>query len=224
MEPIVKLKLNSDFEDYYDSAFAQEGNLTFPRLTSNEIPRKELYKLIGKHKLIPPVFGKVKKFIKKIPWEQAVIVFSNADLHSGGEKTVMSFKEAYKEHPDKYMSIYSVTERGESFRYLQIGKEAFFLRYKSDVWDSTKNPKIEVERVEEGDEIKMKPFDYPMYAVDFVRFEDRFGKEWMLAVDFNTAPILKGTGIEELIAPFEIVALLQEWYEEQGNKKKGLFR
>lgn len=212
----VSIKLHTDFTDFYDSHFDQDGEL-FERLLSKEPSRKDMYKILAKHKLIPAVTGKVKKFRKKLPWDAPVIVYTDISRHDGGEKMMMSFKEAFKGYENYEMATYIVNKDtvGITYRYIRVGDAIFFLKLQGETWNINDGFKVvESERVAEEDALAMKPFDTPMYSIDFVPAVDGSGKEWMFAVDLNFAPKLEGSGIEELVSGEEVVALIKKWYSE----------
>lgn len=224
MKPIISLQ--SDFQDYYDEHFPKEGDTVFERLTTHELPRKDIYTFLTKHKFVSPLYDKPKKFLKVLKMDQVVISFSNSNRHDGGEKQVMSYKEALKHYGDKGMAVYSNSNKGETFRYLKIGKEAFFMKMKSETdWNSNVDTIYsDHERVAKEDDLKFKPIDAPLYAVDFVYFTNPKGRDHMIAIDINFAPKLSGTGLEAIVSGEEVASLISEWFEEKGTKKKGFFK
>lgn len=212
----MKIQLQSDFTDFYDKHFDQEGEV-FERNLSDEPSRKDIYKTLAKHHLIPAVTGKVKKFRKKLPWDAPVIVYTDMERHDGGEKMMMSFKEAFLNYENHTMATYIVNEGnvGITYRYIRVGDTIFFFKLKGKTWNINEGFEVlESERVPEGEALKMKPFDSPLYSIDFVPAIDGKGKEWMFAVDLNLAPKLEGTGIESLTNPEEIAHLIKKWYVE----------
>jgi hypothetical protein len=212
----MTVKLISDFEDYYDTHFSDNGEIVFHRLLENELNRKQVFEQLKKMQLVTPAFGQVKKFLRKCKWEQAVVVYDNVITHSGGNKRVMSFREALLRHSQKYMSLYSATEQGVSYRYLRIGNRAYFLKYQSDEWSSIVNTKhIEIEEADPGF-LSVEP-PYPLYAIDFVHYQDKKQGDVMVAIDFNIAPKLAGTGIENIVDGSIIVQEIEKWLEK--NKK-----
>lgn len=212
----TKIKLVSDFTDIYDAHFDQDGE-EFRRFKSEEPSRKSLYKILAKHKLIPAVTGKVKKFRKKLPSDAPVIVFTDTERHDGGEKLMMSYKDAFRDYDNHDMATYIVNKgnRGITYRYIRVGDAIFFFKLLGSTWNVNEGHEIvEFERVPEEDALAMKPFDTPLYSIDFVPAIDSKGKEWMFAVDLNFAPKLEGSGIEELATPEEIANLIKTWYKE----------
>lgn len=212
----VSVQLKSDFVDFYDSFFDQDGEI-FERNLSNEPSRKDMYKILAKHKLIPAVTGKVKKFRKKLPWDAPVIVYTEIERHDGGEKLMMSFKEAFTNYENHEMATYIVNEGnvGVTYRYVRIGDAIFFFKLQGKTWNINEGFEVvESERVSEEDALQMKPFDTPIYSIDFVPAVDSKGKEWMFAVDLNFAPKLEGSGIESLATGEEIAELIRIWYKE----------
>lgn len=211
---MVDIKLVTDFEDFYDDAFNNEGSITYERKRENEIPRKDLYKLIHKHRLIPPLHGKVKKFLRKLDSKALVIVYPEAEKHSGGEKLPMLYRDAYKKHEKDYMSLFIGKEVGESYTYVVVGEKVFFIKNESDIWNTNVNPKRTIEVVAEEDKLEFKPFNYPIYSIDLVHYE-KMNKEWLIAIDFNQAPNLKELGLEPYLSKEEVVKQVAAWYQKK---------
>jgi len=216
MQEKVAVKLTTDFKDFYDEFLDQEGEV-LERNRSNEPSRKEMYKTLAKHRLIPSITGKVKKFRKKLPWDAPVIVFTDVNRHDGGNKMMMSYKEAYLKYENHEMSTYIVNkgQEGITYRYVRVGDAIFFFKLKSSSWNSNEGFEVvESERVPEQDALQMIPFDVPLYSIDFVPAVDGKGKDWMFAVDLNFAPKLEGSGIESLVTGEEVADLIRTWYKE----------
>ncbi|MFF2531434.1 hypothetical protein ACFVS2_21240 [Brevibacillus sp. NPDC058079] len=209
----MTVKLITDFEDYYDAYFSKDGDIEFQRLSEKEPTRKQVFELLRKYGLVTPAFGQVKKFLRKCKREQAVVVYENITTHSGGKKSVMSFREALHNHSQKHMSLYSASDKGVSYRYLRIGQLAYLLKYQSDEWSSIVNTKsIEIEEADPGF-LTTEP-DYPLYAIDFVHFKDAKQDDVMVAIDFNIAPKLKNTGIEKWIDGVSVVNQIENWLNQ----------
>lgn len=49
---------------------------------------------------------------------------------------------------------------------------------------------------------------YPLFAIDFV---ESLSHKQLMAIDFNTAPGMKGTGMEDIISTEQVVKLIREF-------------
>jgi hypothetical protein len=112
---------------------------------------------------------------------------------------------------------YGETPR-ESVRLLMIGNRPFFMTYRScDPWRSNCGD-VQIEMAHElvGRSISTRParniqrvLKHPLLAIDFVYHDGHF-----LAVDLNTAPGLRGTPVQDMLRPEEVVGLLDAWCAE----------
>lgn len=218
-----KVMLISDFEDFYDDFFDKEG-IPFERLRANELNRKQIPKRLAKHSLIPTLVGRVGKFRKKLLWDAPVIVYTDVDRHDGGEKLKMTYKEAYNNYKNNYMSLFIENKEEEAvlYRYIRVGESVFFFKLKGHSWNSNDGFEVlDCERVREEDDLDMKPFDSPILLIDFIPTLDEKGDQWLFAIDLNFSPTLKGSGIEKLATGEEIVELIKDWILKKIPRKEG---
>jgi hypothetical protein len=210
-------KLKSDFRDYYDHAFA--GNMmpadyVFNRMSANEIDRKSQFDILKNDFIIPMMIvrhGIVKDWDTKI-YRELVVVYVDLLSHRGEGKILTTIEDAKEKYPDclcsKYWGGHNMIAK--STRHLQIGNRAWNLTYTGyGSWMSNNAPVIDI-----GNIYEVKPFEqecgnkyYAMFAIDFV---------FKMAVDFNTSPGLKGTGIEEHIKSLQIYQYFDEFVVKVG--------
>lgn len=98
--------------------------------------------------------------------------------------------------------------KGCSIRRLQVGPHVFWVEYKSsESWMSNfgegTNEVIGVEKNAGFHPVIRKP----LFAIDFV-----LGRE-MYAVDFNTAPGIRGSGVEKHINCYEVEQALRDAFD-----------
>ncbi len=110
-----KLKLVSDFRDYYDSWFDLEGEI-FHRLTTGGMNRLEQLQFMEKNGLKVPKHGKVSSLDC-----EKVVVYIDQTAHCGEGKLLLETKQALELYPDSLATEYINKCPGLSWRYLQIG-------------------------------------------------------------------------------------------------------
>ena len=230
------MRLESDFRDYYDPAFDNDGPV-FSRKGGNVGPAKrEQFKILELAGFLTPPHGLVGEVMgmwwesEKL-WVRAVVAYTDEMAHCGEGKRVYRESEL-KSNPDMgspggdrywrerklYCSAFVGNqklpdyEKSLSWRRLQVGKHVFWIEYTSkESWMSN---------VGEGDcqvigfEMNAgyhRKIKLPLFAVDFV-----LGRE-MYAVDFNTAPGIRGSGVEKLMTASQVVGAIKEWYADEGE-------
>lgn len=210
-----KLILKSDFRDYYDHWFdimtsPNDTYATFHRYSRNSMTRRKMFELLES------LGNKVPKhdYLHKMKDVEKVVVYTDQFAHRGEGKELLKLKYAKQKHLRMYgapemdvnwikHSIYASEYIGTSnmtMRKLHIGKMCFFLLYESDdSWRSNYgNVKVSVLRFFDN----YKNTHAPLWAIDFVHD---------IAIDYNSAPGLVGTGIEDVLKPEDVVKLIRNW-------------
>lgn len=215
----MKARLLSDFRDYYDHMFDLSG-VPFARLSTGGLSRPEMLAFLESLGLPVPAYGRVNEFIGAVAPVGArldrIVVYTHERMHRGEGKILTTLGEAYEQHPFAFMSRHvdgsyrmrcplnpqHASHCSTSLRYLQVGDRKFWLEYWSDTdWRSNCG--------EGGVEVLCEeargrgPVPLPLYAIDFVL--SRYRWQEPLAVDFNSAPGLAGTGLEEIMTATEVV-------------------
>jgi hypothetical protein len=212
---VVKIKLKSDFLDYYDHWFApnfDSADYKFERLsTSPNMGKRHQFAILDEVARTPR-HGVIRDMVKDwgniyLGW---VVVYHDEFAHRGEGKELLRFYDALQKYPDKYASHFWFDVRSDegkavSTRELQIGNrcwELCYTGYGPGVWRSNNAPTVTVEVVKE-----IRPWtsevlkQYPLFAIDFVHVK---------AVDFNTAPQIKGTGLENILTSLECYQLIEK--------------
>lgn len=211
----LNVGLHTDFHDYYDHCFAghwQRPERIFERVSTQGMDRKEMLAYMASLGLQTPRYGKVSWLVPHLRQEWGdlaclaeVVVYTDPKAHAGEGKVKLTLDEAQAQYPDHLASEHipnTPNGTGQTLRYLRVGKRQFWLRYTSlDDWRSNCG-EVEIEVLCEekplaaGDRSPVPYPLYPLFAVDFVRAADK-----LIAIDFNTAPGLRGTGLEERLMP-----------------------
>lgn len=223
------IQLKSDFRDYYDHVFSGSWQVTevlFERLTTGGPGRREMFDLMMSLKLTVPLHGTVTELNAKLIGEFSylgnskliddymrnltdVVVYLDEQAHQGGGKVKLNIREALLEYPDHFASQF-IPSNAVTLRYLRVGRRQFWLRYSSkDDWRSNVGDvSIELlcEETPKTLEDVMRLRD-PLVAIDFVKADKLY------AIDYNIAPGLKGTGLEDLLTPAAVFDELTCWFQ-----------
>lgn len=225
----MTLTLDSDFRDYYDHWFANslQHSISYCRKTRSGMSRPEMLNYLRELGVTTPAFGTVRELasqmfafaessldIGEIAKDAGdVVVYTDIHAHAGDGKEKLSFSEAMERYPDHFATEYipnSATGRGNSIRYLRVGRRQFWLGYQSaDDWRSNCGS-VSIKLLGEEHSITpmalIGPAPVPVFAVDFIFAEQ------MYAVDYNIAPMIRGTGVEDILSGKEVYNEIANWY------------
>jgi glutathione synthase/RimK-type ligase-like ATP-grasp enzyme len=218
----MRIALTSDFRDYYDHWFEAPHHAherLWERHARGGLARPALFAYMERLGLRTPIHGSTRQVAAQVlgDYPSAVrarlakylelVVYRDPFAHQGEGKLRITMAEALQSYPDQFAAEFlpaNTEGLGESLRYLRIGRRPFWLRYasandwRSNVGDVTVEVLAEEKPLPEAycDSIKL-----PLFAVDFVR---AWGRGGLYAVDFNTAPGLAGTGMEQYLTAREV--------------------
>ncbi len=225
----MKIKLKSDFIDFYDHWFSGYGDydIVFERYSNKGPSRPEMFELFKKYEpeLKLPIYGKCKDVIEEILsvfkdndklknqilTSYPIVIYHDLYSHKGENKELILMFEALEKYPEHFSSEYipsSTTRRGTSIRYLRIGRKQFLLKYQSkNDWRSNCGDN-EIKFLEGGDAIKSQKHDFgPLFAIDMIPYKNE-----LYAIDLNISPQIKGTGIEDHLSGKEAYNLIYDFY------------
>jgi hypothetical protein len=177
--------------------------MVFERFSKGGMNRQEMLSFLKEHGESTPIFGKVHELASLSI--QEVVVYTDLFTHRGEEKEKLSINQALLLYPNHLASSYLKPDIPSStVRRLQIGDYAFWLFYQSkNDWRSNCG-EVDIHLTD----FSCSPhpsIHYPLFAIDYVVHHSIY-----YAIDFNISPQIKGTGIEDLLSPKEIVQLLKE--------------
>jgi len=214
----LKVRLMSDFWDYYDHHFDGYGAQTvFERKSTGGMNRCQMLEYLQSLGLRVPVFGSVRDVYEQLRRKHGsvtgfdiiaeVVVYLDEMAHRGEGKVKLLLRDAVEKYPDRLAAEYIPalpSGLGVSWRYLQVGDKRFWLEYVSrDDWRSNcGDVQIRVlSRERDGYHERIR---HPLFAVDFVPANGLY------AVDFNTAPQIRGTGVEHLLSACEAAKAIKK--------------
>jgi hypothetical protein len=175
--------------------------------------RIEMFKFLEEHNIPTAQNGYVDKIVtySDIKYNNEFIIYTDLDAHRAEGKIKISAKEALEEYKDYYCSRYMNFEYGISYRELIIGDIYCLLKFYSHDWRSNYGDvDVKIIRVKR-DWQNLHSIDLPLYAIDYIKKHDRY-----YAVDFNIAPQIKGTGLEDIISAKEVVDEIRKKVEKDN--------
>lgn len=222
----MKVKLLSDFVDYYDHWFDLEG-IEFKRYSRSGMDRFAMFRFMEKLRINTPDYGTVReiheqnqrktKAGREASCWQKVVVHLDVNAHRGEGKVLMSIDEAYETYPDKFCVgfIHPTAFMPCTIRYLRVGNRFFWLEYTSnDPWRSNCGSEINIKITRHGtiDEFNYVNLDEPLFAIDLVdgRMNKYITGSW--AIDYNIAPQIRGTGVEEILSAKDCADEIKQKY------------
>jgi hypothetical protein len=209
----MKLKLVSDFMDYYDHWFDREGQ-EFRRVTTEGPTRYEMFQTLrDAGYATPPLFLLGPALYEHVHFTKdnfKVVVYLEERSHCGEDKILLSLEDAIEAHPGKWASLYLGDDCPVSMRFLYVGFYEIALDYSSDdeFRSNVGNVQIYIYDIRK---VKSR-FNYvlpPLCAVDGVQH-----KGFFKAFDLNIAPGIKGTGVEDTVKAEDLVQSLKDYMSE----------
>lgn len=230
----MRLKLVSDFRDYYDHWFDLDGEPFFRDSTSG-MDRRTMLDFLNSIGMKTPEYGTAAELV---PNGYPLVVYTDERAHRGEGKEIMLPWDAMERHPDALAARFygGLTQcplsafwggtsehgsrhlsdkcRSSTVRYLTIGRRTWALGYYSMTDWRSNCGEGGVEVLAEVTDAEMvrglrATINLPLWAIDTI-----FTEHHELAVDFNIAPGLKGTGIEDLLTAVEVVDLIKRFLEQ----------
>lgn len=217
----MKIKLKTDFLDYYDHWFCgswEKEDYILDRRSTTEMSKIDQFKIIENCGLSTPSHGYIKDLVNSNI--NNVVVYTNLYSHAGENKELCSIEYANKCYGDLYGSEYINQSWSNGirshWRYLAIGGLMYMLHYSAKGgtgWQSNKDYEdiqisiVDINIIREGYEFLYNLSEYPIFALDFVL--DKEYKKFY--IDFNTAPKIYGTGLENELDSNTIYNEIEEW-------------
>ncbi len=210
----TRIRLVSDFRDYYDEVFDPDGRVFFRNRFKKGSKRQMLGTLsrmlsesgfsVIPHGLVLEMPSVIKRFYKtQDSIGDFLVVSSRLVVYAEGTKLLAPIGVAMELYPKEFSTLYIFTwpfSGSSSIRWLQIGRIVAILKYVSYTsWNSREGEvDVIVKRIWRVEK-PIKLFGSPIFALDFVSDGKR-----LYALDMEVNPVLQGTGVEEYVSPEEI--------------------
>lgn len=187
------LKLNTDFEDFYDAELSSLSGIEYNRFKGSTVSRGEELNWLNRIGIKTVKFGAASSFI---PATKQVVVYTNPFLHDFKGKSIYNFDE-YR-GSNYLIAEFLADSLGYTVKYLQVGER----RFKLMLYNKDFRTKLSEGVLVSCEELP-KQYNYsmgiPIYSIDYVSN----GHE-MLAVDFNRVQNLKKLGMENVMKASEV--------------------
>ena len=228
----MKLKLLSDYIDFYDHRFESRDSdaQIFHRVaaTPNGYSKRRQFELMHNLFWKIPFIGSPREVadneFQKDEAIHLIVNYTDVFLHAGNGKELVDTRHTnafpsrggfaceFVPSHHKWREGYST-----SYRYQYIGDHLFTMRIdaKGD-WRTNCAGESEVTITDQTEIIKQE-FS-ALYAVDTV-VDHRDGEEY--AIDLNLAPSLQSTGIKDIMSAVDIVNELTNWVIKYGSQHNG---
>ena len=190
MEAKRKLKIKSDFIDYYDYLSSSDSNVEYNRNTNNRLTILE-----GLSRLRGIGIATIEtKAVRQIQSEYLI-------LHNEYNSTIMKKSEAELIYPNSLASE-CASNNLTIYRLLQIGKRRFKVILK--LTDSNINDYSMVS-IEEIAPMYNIALGFPIYSIDY-----KITQNGLFAIRVNNIENLKSYDIDKIISPDEIMDLIYD--------------
>jgi hypothetical protein len=230
----MKIRLNSDFRDYYDFMFYHDGETTFDRMMYDRtLCKRDQIRIMQDLGLRTFDIRRCKHW--DFSDDTPMVVYTDDRSHAGSGKQRIDLGQARHKYPNVWSIPWIATsysnDTSVSHRLLQVGNRAWWLRYEGEGgWQSNHCESTAITVVGEIPSLQRYVFDhhiinhrtnlcpYAMFAIDFVIPANRPTPtdfvgviESGYAIDFNTAPGMRWTGMEDLLPATEVYRLIHEY-------------
>jgi len=230
----VKIEMNSDFTDYYDSELSRtSARVSKPGEVFNfnrkVIPGMTKWKKLDKLTEIGwnvPPFGQAMDLCEALPIEaiykgdQVDCFLFLEDSPSRQKKVKMNLFEAAEKYPNNLAMLYIPTKKESdgkvsSVKYVRVGKEHFFVKLTSDHSYCSDEGNVEMSYLNNTFGINLAPLseEDPLFSVNMIQSE---GGVWY-AVGYNKNPVLRDSPLEDRLPPEEVSYLIKEFFLSQNN-------
>lgn len=195
------MKLLSDFTDYYDAQFDNEG-LEFKRYSNkgkhSPVSMWEILRLLEIHNNVP-LFGYPYSLYHEMSPDEHVIVYTQPYYKQTKQ---MTLEEADKDFSSCLaVQVLKNTDPKVSFyKLLHIGKSILWLSYNTDGSCEVSSP---IKKNYEKDTYSC----FKLYSIDYIR---DVKKNCIYAINLDTSPCLENTPVKNLLSPEKILEFLNE--------------
>lgn len=180
-----RVKVESDFTDFYDSLSEDKSSVVYRRMKSDSISKNEAIRKLKNVGTDTVLTGAVKEIAHL---GENLIIYTNDKNRK--EKIVMESDYAVMMYPNYYSSILYKVEDKHIYSLVHIGMRRFQVM---------RNNK-EVTSIKEIEPIINRALNYPIFSIDYI-----ITKKGMVATGYNNILNLGEIGMQEVITAQEVI-------------------
>jgi hypothetical protein len=191
---MTRLKIESDFKDFYDELSDQNSIITYKRFLSDSMQRGKALKYLRSIGIKTVEIRQVNTFIRD---DSPIVVYTNPKGHNGTGKKLMNVDEAIRSYENYMGCKYLDFTSGVTIKYLQIGKRGFNLQFVKE------GKSLEMGRLTQVNEVKCNynwSIRLPIFSIDYVSDGTS-----MVATDFNEVENLASLGMDRYISADDVL-------------------
>lgn len=194
------IKIESDFNDYYDELSDNESDLIYKRFRKESMSRVKALKKLSELSIATLELKPVSKFLKQ---EFPLVVYTDIKAHDGIGKRIVTYEEAMNYYSNYIASRYIEPDNNCSIKYIQLGKRRFTIKF-----ELNEPLKIGgVTDIKESEQQYNDKIDIPIYSIDYI---ENNGK--LIATDFNEVENFKKCGLTNFIPAEHIIRELYNYF------------
>ena len=214
----MRLKLVSDFVDFYDHLFSSdEDSVPFSRVSASDIDQESQFEFLVSLKYNVPYYGQLGALLETMDNENDLFVIYDS---KGQKPRFLTRSEALQEPFNQFSAAHILHDTGRaiSYRWLQVGDHPFLLEYASDDSWNSRTGTVAIRVIKASSVRAFLPhIPHPLWAIDFIPFDNNSQR---IAIKFTTSPVLQQTGIEEFMTAEEIVAAISRGVQNFVKKDR----
>lgn len=193
---IPKIRIESDFTDYYDHLNCLDGkHIGIYSRFKSEMPNKSKGLAILKALGIQTVeTGAVRTLISD---SGKLVVYTNQSDHSGEGRALMRIEEAKLLYPNSLASVYFPEACGVTNKLLQVGSRRFRVLLSDITGGIQKGKVVQIDEITSAYNFAV---GLPIFSIDYISTN-----KGLLAITLNTVERLSDYGFENIMKPEEVI-------------------
>lgn len=206
------MRIESDFNDYYDFLQNRESNIVYDRNSDKQLDRGRALLKLREMGVKTLELCQVNHHPYTV---ENVVVYTDTKAHHGLGKKVMDISSALCSYQTYPSAEWFIRQNGITLKILTIGKRKFSLYFRNaDPMSIDKGFLIDLKEIPGGYD---KSIGVPIFSIDYIAHNN----EW-IATDLNTVERLADYGISSLIKPQDIITEIKgalNYYNRQEKKE-----
>ena len=194
-----KIKIVSDFTDYYDNLCDDTSQIVYKRNLSDCMQRGKALNFL-QSKSIRTI--EVKPVTAFNSWDNKLVVYKDPIAHHGEGKEIVDINFAKSMYPNCLASKYIESDNFLTVKFLQLGKRRFTITYQSSALSLDKGTIINIS--ESASEYNVN-IPYPIFSIDYISINNV-----MIATDFNEVENLQLLNFEAQVNAESVVEEIKQ--------------